>query len=314
MQDVLWKYLGVLGDGRPRTTFLDDQLFRFTPPHSLNDIAELKPRILMDQFSDDDLRMARKQAAKAFSGGVSASDDLNAQLFLRPFPRGRYDEKHFPGLWPATIPELRSEPFATVAELDAFKADQVRQHVESTLNANIGVFSLSTSPDTSLMWMHYASGHRGIVVGLDAQVLSRMRGVLLPVEYSLDRVPISSVEGSIRVAGQRFQEAGPLPAATLLRKHPDCEFEKEVRLLAPLKAAHQVFKDSTTADFVHLFKLPETAIRCLILGQRVSQPQEDAIISQLRAHIRWKDVHLKRATLGESDYGVHFEDVPWRDS
>ena len=45
-QGLLWKYLGLNEEGRPRIGFLIDELFRVTQPQFLNDPFEMKARIL----------------------------------------------------------------------------------------------------------------------------------------------------------------------------------------------------------------------------------------------------------------------------
>jgi hypothetical protein len=311
---LLWKYLGVNESGAPRTTFLDDLLFRFTPPHSLNDISELKPCILMEAFSEDDRRVARERAAQEH-GPEPMDDELAESLFLGITPRARYDEKEFPGLWPMRAPELRPEPFRTIAEYDAFMAERVRQRVQTTLNAHIAVFSLSTDPAGFELWTHYAAGQRGIAVGLDPAVFRRIPGIiaLRDVEYSDTRVAISSNDGFIRIAGESFKESGPWPLRTLLRKSTKCHWEKEVRLLAPLNGAFRVAAATATGEAVQLFRIPSEAVRCVILGDRVSAGDEATITAQLRANKKWSTVALKRARLSSSGYDIETHDILWND-
>jgi hypothetical protein len=67
---LLWKYLG-LDAGQPRTSFLHDGLFRITQARFLNDPFEMKPRVLLDRYSDEDWAVARERARLEFpSGGL----------------------------------------------------------------------------------------------------------------------------------------------------------------------------------------------------------------------------------------------------
>jgi hypothetical protein len=128
---LLWKYLGVDQAKNPRLTFLDNGLFRVTQPRALNDPFEMKPRVLLDEFADEDWAVARARAREMRMAG--ADDETIRMLFLEAYPKGRFDETNFPGLYPARIPDLREEPFRTLAEIDAAHAAKVQAIVEQTI-------------------------------------------------------------------------------------------------------------------------------------------------------------------------------------
>ena len=143
-ENLHWKLLG-LTDGRiPRSNFISDQLFRITQPTCLNDPFEMKPRVLLEEYSSEDCEKAREQARNEnFVSGSEPSDEDVERFILTPFPAGRFDEASFPGLWPAKLPELRPEPFQTISELDEFKARKIREDVQELLNNTFGVISLT---------------------------------------------------------------------------------------------------------------------------------------------------------------------------
>jgi hypothetical protein len=103
----------------------------------LNDPFEVKPRVILDELSDEDWAVARDGVRQA--GMPNDDDEVIRALFLEAYLAGRMDEKTFPGLYPARLPDLREEPFRSAAEIDAFRADQVRKEVERVLNDRIGV-------------------------------------------------------------------------------------------------------------------------------------------------------------------------------
>lgn len=144
---LLWKYIGLDEQGKPRTNFIEDRLFRITQPRSLNDPFEMKPRVLLDKYSTEDRTVARNQAISSgfYQNGIPDDEEIE-RFFLTPYPADRYDEKNFPGLWPARIPEFREEPFNTIAEVDEFRTNQVRDTLENYLNDNFGIFSLTENP------------------------------------------------------------------------------------------------------------------------------------------------------------------------
>jgi hypothetical protein len=106
---LLWKYLGVDRPRNPRLAFFDNQLFRVTQPLALNDPFEMKPRVLLEHFADEDWTVAR---ARAREDSIPDDDETIRMLYLEAFPKDRIDETNFPGVFPARIPDLRDEPFS----------------------------------------------------------------------------------------------------------------------------------------------------------------------------------------------------------
>jgi len=241
---LLWKYLGLNDQGEPRTSFLDNGLFRITQPRSLNDPFEMKPRVLLDRYSDEDWTVARERARRS---GM--------------FPSGTLDDKLVEGLFLTPLPRHRAE-------------------------------------------------HRGVVVGFQpnhpffAQV-----GTLRRVEYRAERVSVSSNDGVIRVAGHWLVEGQDPPVETLLRKHPDWAYEKETRRIVPLVRADGVIPSEAGKDAVYLLRLPETAVRVLILGARIDDKQAEAMVRQVRHQNRWGHLRVFRARLSESEFALTFDEV-----
>jgi signal transduction histidine kinase len=308
-EGLLWKYVGLEGGcpGAPRLRFLEEGCFRITQPSALNDPFEVKPRVILDEFSDEDWAVARDSARQA--GMIPNDDDEVRALFLEAYPAGRMDEKAFPGLYPARLPDLREEPFGSAAEIDAFRADQVRKEVERVLNDRIGVFSVTEEPLSLLMWAHYGAQHCGAAVGLERRHrFFQEIGSLQQVEYNHQRVAVSSNGGLIRVAGHPIKNDDALPpAATILRKSPEWKYEKEWRLLAFLARARQA-PERMAGQIVHLLPFPETAIRALLLGARLKDAQVAQIVERIRGDQRWQHITLWRAVLSAREFRL--ETVP----
>lgn len=305
---LLWKYLGLDDNQQPRLAFLDDCLFRITQPRALNDPFEVKPRILLDQYSEEDRIVARQEALASgvFPGGLPSGDEIE-RLFLASGPGRRFDEKDFPGLYPARIPGLREEPFNSIAEIDEFRARRVKDTVEAIINETIGVFSMTEDPAQLVMWSQYAAEHRGVCVGFDKRhPFFLQAGELRQVEYLNRRVSISSNGGLVRIAGHELTKA--LPMDTLLRKHPDWEHEREWRLIALLQCAAKVNLPWTGRDPIYLFRFLEATIQTLILGVRVRPEQ----VSEIRARLqeaRWRHVRLYQARLSEEQFALEFGEL-----
>jgi hypothetical protein len=307
--DLLWKYLGVAAPRQPRITFLEDALFRITQPLALNDPFEVKPRILLDQYAEEDWAVARKLAQQArFPSG---DDEMIRAFILESYPRQRMDEKAFPGLYPAHIPEFRKEPFTSIAEIDEFRASRVRAEVEQVLNSNIGVFSVSEEPLNLLMWAHYGAEHWGTAVGLDLRhaFFGEIGANLQQVKYLPQRVAVSSNGGRIRVAGHPLEKNGPIRVDTLLRKSPDWDYEKEWRLLVPLTRVHQTRQNGPAGQAIHLLCFPEAAIRTLVLGARITDMQVADIVARIRGSQRWQHVTVLRAALSANEFALETRGV-----
>lgn len=282
--------------------------FKVTPPLSLNDPFEVKPVVSMGKYSEEDRSVARKAARESGMFMVEPSDDDVERLFLAAFPAGRFDEQEFPLLWPARLPELREEPFQTLAELDEFRANLLCERVERSLSDAYGIFSMSEDPANLLMWAHYASAHYGTAVGFDKNsTFFRTSGAVLSrVEYAERRVSVSSVDGMIRVAGHRFEEGKPLPLATLLRKHSSWAYEREWRLISPLSAA--TTRSIADGAPVHLVRPPTEAVRALVIGARISDEDAKAYARGLSIG-RWEHVQVFKARLSKNNFGLDFESV-----
>jgi hypothetical protein len=305
---LLWKYLGVVRSQEPRLTFLDDGLFRITQLLALNDPFEVKPRVLLDQFAEEDWTVARVLAQQA--GFPTDDDEMVRGFFLEAYPAARMDERNFAGLYPAHTPEFRAEPFKTLAEIDEFRAHRVRATVEQSLNETTGVFSVTEDPLNLLMWAHYGAQHWGVAVGLDPQHAFFNRvGTLRRVDYRPQRVAVSFNGGLIRVAGHVLKDGAPPPVETLLRKSPDWAYEREWRLLVPLAKAHETHRDSPTGEAVHLLCFPESAIRSIMLGARLTDNQVADISTRIHNDQRWKQVSVFRARLSATEFALRVEAV-----
>ena len=83
------------------------------------------------------------------------------------------------------------------------------------------VLSLSAAPTHDLMWSHYADGHKGVALVLDA---SRGEFALaFKVTYIAERIPMD-------ITTQNLKE---ILCATLLSKRVAWEYEQEFRCIAP---------------------------------------------------------------------------------
>jgi Protein of unknown function (DUF2971) len=301
--NLLFKYLSL-----KRTSFLDDCLFRVTQPSELNDPFEMKPRVLVNKYAEEDRSVARDIARQYGEPAEHLCDDRFIEgFYLQPVLTLRLGD-----IIPIpNIPELREEPFDSMQEVDECVAHKTCKLLEKLLNERYGIFSMSQDATDLLMWSHYAAEHRGIVVGFQADHrFFAEGGMLREVDYRENRVSVSTVDGIIRVAGHKLCDDRDPPVATMLRKHPAWNYEKEVRLITLLENADKEVKPAESSETIYLRRFPESAIRIIILGARVNTEQSENIVNQIRSKPQWHHVRLFQACLSETDFALSFKEIP----
>jgi hypothetical protein len=302
--DVFYKYLGLKGDGTVRANFLTNALFRFTQPNQLNDPFEVRPRVLMGVYAEEDVELAREEALKA--GFPADQIEKFRSLFLETLPRRRFTPEEFPGI-PYPKRTGSEERFRSMEELDAYKAEQEVETLFKHVNETYGFFCLTTSRDNLRMWSHYADSHRGIVVGFDAQhPFFSAAHDFYKVEYSEERISLSSNEGYLRLVGRHYSPGSDykdLPTRLFLRKHPDWQSEQEWRMIRRLKECDYHSPDN---PLVYLFTIPREAITVLILGAQISDRNKEEIQRQISSSSDWAHVQILQASLSVRKFSLDF--------
>lgn len=146
------------------------------------------------------------------------------------------------------------------------------------------VYSLTTVPDSLLMWSHYGCSHQGICLRFDAGVLfdafTRAVPMGLPVKYSDNRPTI--------LIGARFDEQ-ILLQKTFLTKASAWSYEREWRFL-----------DYRGNAGVRIF--PTDALDGIILGARIGAAAE-AAVREIVAR-RSRPVPLFRAAMDRKHFAI----------
>lgn len=274
---MLLKYTGHIG-------FLDNLLFRFTPPGGLNDPAEALPKVLFEKYAPEDYEETRR-STRIFS--AQPLNDRTLEILMQPWPGRRTDEKSFPGLWPATEPRLRPEPFDTLEEMDRCTADKAVALCWRYANEHLGVFCLAKQPSEP-MWAYYADSHAGLVVRFDEHH-PFFKGRVSPMVYSDRPFHVSIKMGLIRIAGQQIryeavlnEAIDALPVDLLLRKAEGWKHEQELRMILPLLDADQRLPGCDANGYpICLFRIPGAAISSVVLGYRAP----DAVLKDAMARI-----------------------------
>jgi hypothetical protein len=119
--------------------------------------------------------------------------------------------------------------------------------------------SLSKTSNNPLMWSHYATCHRGVVLGFDSThryfTEAIEKSQMLTVEYSETRYVLPQ--------GEEWTLENIRPA--FLRKSIDWSYEQEVRVFAAARNATEVLEDSSGIP-IYLFGFPKECLREIIFG------------------------------------------------
>lgn len=271
-----------------RVDVLQSGLIRFTHPGALNDPFDLKPHFkslanrdfIMEQLSGQpiDLEYGFREAYSSFP------EDFKKQY--------SYDE---------FMAKFRSQPGADKMILDGllgafeflfdFVEEERPEYVKALHDAiqmNLGILSLSTIPDSNLMWTHYAANHSGFVIVLDASTAFFDRRRSPDDEcYHLREV--------VYREGPNTHETlvGLTGVEMLLWKGKEWDYEQEQRIVAPLQEADRVVQRE--GDTIHLFELPAEAVTGVILGAKMSSADVVVVQECLRENTDLNHVALQCA-------------------
>ena len=161
---------------------------------------------------------------------------------------------------------------------------------------HFGILSLTESPDSLLMWAHYAANHSGVVVGFDEthdffQGQDIVAGLprLNRVEYSQKRPVLSP---STRDTPKVF-----------LRKSTEWAYEKEWRLIRPLSEAYEcVPRDGCQP--VYLFDVPVDSIRMVITGSQMLPGDYQGLCALCTESPVLSHIKIHHAQLSQEEYAL----------
>jgi hypothetical protein len=163
---------------------------------------------------------------------------------------------------------------------------------------NLGVLSLSETPDGLLMWAHYGQDHRGAALGLTLQsclLPNNPHGEALVwldnVKYGREKIDF-------------IKDRAPI-WTTLLHKSEEWQYEKEWRIIRSLSTLRLVAPDIYVTD------VWPSAIDCIILGARMSAQEETEILDLVEASPDLAHVEIFKALVLPDKLGL--EIVPFEE-
>ncbi len=205
---------------------------RFTQPSAFNDPYELLPELVL-----------RKDALEE---QVNLSFDITSQRRILPVG-----------------------DFESFGE-DYNSSDLTSRNIVKELNNLIGIFCLSKSPNSMLMWSHYADQYAGAVVGFDASH-----------DFFYGQIDVEYLENRPRKELYSYL-ASPIPIAELCAKSTDWLYEQEVRVVRRLDDCHDTGKNDGRGFKIFIKSIPLECIKTITFGERTSVANQREIYSLVK--------------------------------
>jgi hypothetical protein len=173
-----------------------------------------------------------------------------------------------------------------------------------------GILCFSRRYDCMPLWAHYASNHKGYLIGFDEKnKMFDSDAPYVEVPYRTRANITCAGFGSLRDVDycprlKAIEFGGNIPFDSFFQKHPDWQYEAEVRIFRSLShcAAEQI-----GGMTIHLLEIPADAVKEVIIGANGQALVEG--MKQLQLEKRFENVAFKRATIKATDFGIHLYDL-----
>jgi hypothetical protein len=226
---------------------------RFTQPGAFNDPFELLPELIIHKDNKDT--------------SVNISFNIHA--------------------------ERRNPPVGEVEIIggDYFSSDLTSRNIVKDLNNSIGIFCVSKTSDSLLMWSHYADQYTGAVVEFDGE--HELFSGQIDIQYRSERQK--------KDINSYFIE--PVPLSEICVKSLDWQYEREVRIIRKLSEC----VDSNDIDAkgfpVFVQTLPQECIKTITFGERTTVEHQREIYSLVKD----TDIGLSLAAVSNNGYAFRRE-------
>jgi Protein of unknown function (DUF2971) len=282
LPSTLYKYFGP-----DRVAVLQKCLFRYSPLGAFNDPFEGSPEvtsITTEEGVRDLLKAALPQQTRI----------AYAQL-----PSEVRDKIPLPLLEFWLSADMNSEKSMMVRVVNS-QSPMLSDMVAQKVNQYLGAFCLCEISDSLLMWSHYAASHTGFVIAFDAShaYFHEKKG---PEDESRHLRHVKYSKARPRATLLEFDGAD-----LFLVKSDHWDYEREWRILRPLEEA-EVVNPGSPFD-IHLFKIPPSAIKTVILGARMTKDSVDVIANSIRTIGSLGHIQLQRAMLDKSHFKLCISD------
>lgn len=140
--------------------------------------------------------------------------------------------------------------------------DVFEKSMKETLSAQVGILCLCERNNSILMWSHYACRHTGFVLGFDRNDVFFAHRSHEPQEIGeLRKITYVNTRPMVKPP---FTD--PVPDILFAKNH-EWEYESEWRILRFLADATKVETGRVDTGSLHLFAIPPSAFRHVILGR-----------------------------------------------
>ena len=272
---ILYKYIPF----EYALSVLQSLQLRVTPPIEFNDPFELSPRAVGTLPRDYVERLLKR---KSHERAVYEQAQLTGEF------RGSRREflKEFRGKRGKHVND------AIIGSKQIHRKVLPRWFLEQ-ISKEYGILCLSAVADDILMWSHYASGHRGIVIG-----------IAIPGHWKLHAIDYTAQRPAIDLSkSPYFDNVEEILYAMIKSKSNHWKYEKEQRVLSPLNNLEQKAKDGHNMYFVTLQPNLITEIRLGLRFPEETLSQVHTIHQTTLPHTR-----LLKAGLHDDAYELVFKE------
>ncbi|WP_085908873.1 DUF2971 domain-containing protein [Kiloniella majae] len=270
---------------------LRKEKIRYTQPAFLNDPYEMLPNV-QEIISTNSIDA---NFTDQFESSVKEVIDEKIPHFLKPLANAWVDQNIDKNIY-------RRNMNAYIKAIQPTLLSKCRELFDKHIRRGVGVLSLSSDPESLLMWSHYADEHRGFIIEIDENhpCINSPRSEddeffhPRPVLYSEKRpsLEFSDLDGTI----------------LLLTKSLDWGYEKEWRVIKPISSGSQ----SNLNKNVYLFDLPADAIQGIILGANMGNDQRQQVENIIISNDRYAHIKVKEAQLQANSYSLKVRHINFR--
>jgi hypothetical protein len=171
--------------------------------------------------------------------------------------------------------------------------DSVSRDIIDQFNRSLGIFCMSRTRDSLLMWAHYADSYAGAMVEFD-ETREFFQGTI-DVEYRSSRPK--------RDIGAYVSDQEPVPVAELCVKSDQWAYENEVRLVRKLSDCRRVGERDGFP--VYVMDLPSTCISAVTLGERTPVDAQREVLRMIAP----TKISLSLAAVANREYTFRIEPV-----
>ena len=172
-----------------------------------------------------------------FSCPLSFNDPFDSQV--RPFDKQKVDDSDLRNYLVRLKGKYKLSKRSIDIMMKSPKRKDVLKHIGHSFAESIGVYCLTEKRDNILMWSHYTNNHKGFC--LEFKTKCEFFGKAQKIVYSREYPKFNFFKAS--------QEK--ITEAMLLTKASDWSYEKEWRIINPLKGAGcQIYPNGSLAGII----------------------------------------------------------------